>query len=1635
MPLFIERVIIMSDYQNYANNAEAVSRMAVDVQEESLKRASRKTERLIDERLTELYATSQENYKKGIQTEIDNLDGIINNKANDRSVIDEAVKKKSELMRNLNNATEGEALRLSFDKKTALQGFILEAQKAGIYVSGVSAGGQYYAVISTKDSEFADKFAENHNVSVKRYAKDDLNFFSHQTTSGSSFRDISFASQIGGKVKQHRENKINYITNTAIPELNKKLEKIELDLVSAKGDKKTQLEGDKAHIQKLLKIHYEKLEKEQKKLEKLEKSEAVSNAYEAERIAYNASETTFSSIKNDLATTEAGASQMKMNRALNTVSNYIIRGARESTTDLRLATWSALAMTQREVQKFENDLKDTSKNANADFSFDETTKQIKGKDGKQAYIDTQSDAKFKTKENLPSFKKLDKVNTHEMLDKVGKKTGTDLIHSKNLTKDVIEARTKLLNEYSDVIKLDRKGNIDTKALMDLVNKKGFGKGDHIPTLEEAKFLITTTQVGYPKTHPIAKKATARAVRDVDGIEDFEKLRARSEQTYKVVRAGYTLTRNEVRLKVKALDINRTKHLNERINNLSGEKKEKLEKKLKKHDDKAEKQAEKLSRRNKKRAKKQEKKDKRRDFFYNHTGVIGKASKKRHEMTNSFRNKLQSSWLGKRIKKFRKYTGMLLLGAGGIVLVMIILAGALNGTGAAVSTILSFFDADKEDTVAYNLYEVLTEMENEWNDAGSELCLEDLSDDYSNGMWWWETLNWANIKFTDDYIGIEDYLKKSGYGSRLIYEPNADGTEGKLCIQPFGFRPKNNVDDIVEYIDESDDFDKDLSNWTVETAGDSSHTSNVKDIICMMDIMYGLDSEGALKQKLTDGVVINEIKNVVQSVWNRIKCIGNIFGLCDDPYEDETMSYFTMKSYCKDLFNLSHQETIELKYEQKYIFRNLDGTELTDDEYTALPAGTAKCPEKEGCGKADCFFYDNYGNLMLEGEDGIMYTVFSGNASTVHIEDNNTAGGTPINKDVYSSQVFPKEGDICVFPTPKSLGITQEQFDNLNSTELGRMAIAKMQYEKASSDSCWKKQEDTKTVSGSVKTTGTSSYISQYTSTNALPEDKTEYFYSGGTTYKKVTSYSYETKEGYYTSYPQSANPSIGSTVPATDNRNRLTPTERPVPAREQTMAKKGDKKKPASTPKPTATPKPTKKPTATPKPTATQKPSVSPTPYPTGISAPTATPEPTSTPEPTPTPEPTFTLFVVETVTQENYTHECKGDHTAHFCKGHVGCDLHGKVYSFSQTQIDGGDEGETEEPKLVDVDYSSPVNAKNSGLNVLLDGNHWWTTTKEAESYTDFDTRLKLGLLQDIFDVDLSIYYGEEMFPVGHKLRNFESWNKTNMSLALLKYTQDWYQLYEFDIPENIGTCSLSSADILKIVNGVKQAYSGFAPVSDAREKAITLALSCVGNGSYDMNHHGHAYLWRKCNGHDCHITDCSGFASYIFMCADPERYHGGLTTVETTVGLANGQPHFKDAGYNGKTPLSTDGNGMQYGWWAIRPGDMIIHSSGHSASEHVAGSVHHALIYIGMLSEDITLQSGQIVKCGQPITVECLTIANKGNIYLTNCWENRTLDDSELNYMPHYFSGGYSNGYVIKAVERIGSDNNLYIRKFDDN
>lgn len=307
-------------------------------------------------------------------------------------------------------------------------------------------------------------------------------------------------------------------------------------------------------------------------------------------------------------------------------------------------------------------------------------------------------------------------------------------------------------------------------------------------------------------------------------------------------------------------------------------------------------------------------------------------------------------------------------------------------------------------------------------------------------------------------------------------------------------------------------------------------------------------------------------------------------------------------------------------------------------------------------------------------------------------------------------------------------------------------------------------------------------------------------------------------------------------------------------------------------------------------------------------------------------------------------------------------------------------------------------------------DGSGWEFIHPGGHSYK---VNLMLYTAADIFDIDAAIDYPNGFFPVTEA--DYEGWTESNMQLALQKYIMSWEDTYDFDIPINLNCLQLSEKQVSEIVEGVKKYCNNtlHSSMTKGEEAAIVAALEAVGNGTYSQAHHDHGYLLNmdvanatnmdntanmlgltEKNGHPCTATDCSGFASYVITMGGDTRILSGRSGDHYAVWSTEGFLDQIDAG-----------NGFHWSGASteLRPGDIFIHG------EHGSGGIggNHALVYIGTLTEDLTLSWADntgsykfsldseenyqidtqiVLKAGMPITVDCTRLDSKGNIYLRN-------------------------------------------------
>ncbi len=344
------------------------------------------------------------------------------------------------------------------------------------------------------------------------------------------------------------------------------------------------------------------------------------------------------------------------------------------------------------------------------------------------------------------------------------------------------------------------------------------------------------------------------------------------------------------------------------------------------------------------------------------------------------------------------------------------------------------------------------------------------------------------------------------------------------------------------------------------------------------------------------------------------------------------------------------------------------------------------------------------------------------------------------------------------------------------------------------------------------------------------------------------------------------------------------------------------------------------------------------------------------------------------------------------------------------------------------------------------------------------------LFVAQDIFDIDASLEWGKGLFQY-EDANEYQGWTETNMELAILKYINSWEDTYMFDIPVNLSSPQLSDTqvdDILKAIGG--------SDLSEGQREAVRLALEAVGNGQYSQEHHSHGYLMYDCNrpstttgagltysvttlldkeqgdsktSHHCTCTDASGFCSYIINKGEP----GTIWDMDDL-----------------KTKATYNWSGWDSASQYLSPGDIVVHYPTLDPDDpdyYKDDNSHHAMVYIGMPSEDLILtwmnldgsidfyytddmgqeyndtgvyqsswephvKNALLFKAGEPIFVDCTRLDQTGNIYLRGGYAvTRVIGSNSYSSWSQWANYGYFYMADETMMEYINSGDDMYVYK----
>lgn len=258
-----------------------------------------------------------------------------------------------------------------------------------------------------------------------------------------------------------------------------------------------------------------------------------------------------------------------------------------------------------------------------------------------------------------------------------------------------------------------------------------------------------------------------------------------------------------------------------------------------------------------------------------------------------------------------------------------------------------------------------------------------------------------------------------------------------------------------------------------------------------------------------------------------------------------------------------------------------------------------------------------------------------------------------------------------------------------------------------------------------------------------------------------------------------------------------------------------------------------------------------------------------------------------------------------------------GSLYSQNHTGVFEFDRRYTEiQGKVItsEIDYSTPYQASvtgggltplqdiyqgtavSHGLNLLINPDGTWgkgeaITSADCIDYvkTDDAEALTSGLkvlggqvryCRDIFDCDCIILKGCNIFPF-KDFTKYEGWNADNMTLVINRVGMDWYDLYGFDMATEIGEYNfkLSELDKEMLIVGLQNEYG--AAFTSEREEIVNALLSFVGRGHYTMHHHPLDY---STNYTSSQLENANhGYLSYLCNATNYVQYMGSGSTEVT--------------------------------------------------------------------------------------------------------------------------------------------------------
>ena len=228
-------------------------------------------------------------------------------------------------------------------------------------------------------------------------------------------------------------------------------------------------------------------------------------------------------------------------------------------------------------------------------------------------------------------------------------------------------------------------------------------------------------------------------------------------------------------------------------------------------------------------------------------------------------------------------GGLITSFGGAVVIIVVIISCITGFFTnKLNDLKDWLTSITEESDMGRVYQALIKQQDKW--------LEKMTDtEVSNGFF-----SRGSLRFTKDYLTAEEYYDK--ISNHIVGYSN-----GAYTANPFDFESDD------EYIYKTiTKFDGGTEVYLEAQNGTS--VSNIKDILCMTNEFFGLDTVNASDNKdssKADGADSPETGNS-----------GEGYSSIDDSEisrDDDTANVSAMKRYAKELFKSSHRQYVELEY--------------------------------------------------------------------------------------------------------------------------------------------------------------------------------------------------------------------------------------------------------------------------------------------------------------------------------------------------------------------------------------------------------------------------------------------------------------------------------------------------------------------------------------------------------------------------------------------------------------------------------------------------------------------------------------------------------------------------------------------------